>query len=476
MALLVPQQNCIELKDSSVKCLPLKFLSPNTDPRSALAIEMRLCRQLLDQNRRSFEAYGIEAICQDREDGKGAQIQLQTHDYVGSFPLKSPTSGRWDYGVIIEPRQGWSDFGCMLSSMGWKVVPELQRMPPLPLSAREIPSWVLASVIIMRIELMLKDVARKYEPRREILRTPRGRIDWGRYASVQVPSLRLLDIPCEFSELSDHRVLLGVVHHTVKKVYDELVGLVNDSAVVPGLLDRAKKILQRVAPYMPVRPTPQMFEACFYGKKVARESFTDGLEAMQWSAEGRGLAGLSDFRGLPWKMSISAFFEAFVEHVVEKVVSHTGGRLRVGRNNETVIPISWDRVRQATQKSLRPDFVIERDDEVIIIDAKFKSYWYDLNYHSWQNTDIVTQVEHRADLLQVLAYSTCYSTSRLKVCLVYPCAETLYESLCANNEIDRRASVYSGTRKIDVLLTAVPMRGNVDSVAARLSKVLVSAS
>lgn len=147
--------------------------------------------------------------------------------------------------------------------------------------------------------------------------------------------------------------------------------------------------------------------------------------------------------------------------------------MRFGRNNETVVPISWESVRYGTQKSLRPDFVIERNDEIIVVDAKCKGYWYDMTYNQWQQTDIKTQEEYRADLLQVLAYLTCFSSWRLKVCLVYPCESTLYESLCKKDSLERCASVYSGTRKIEMLLTAIPMRGDINAVSKRMARSLL---
>ena len=467
-------ESCFKLKDSSSHRESAKFLSASSDPRQALAIELRLGRQLIEQNRRVFDAFGVVATCQDRQDGTGAYLCFDTHDTVGAFPLKSPTSGRWDYGVVIEPRQGWNQFGGILSTMGWKVVPELQRLHPLPLSAREIPSWVLGSVLIGRIEKLLQDMARQFEFQHEILSAPRGRIDWAEYIAKQLPRMGLLNLPCDFSELSDHRVLMGVLHFTVKRIYAELQSVTDGGVITSSLLQRAHSLLLRVSQYPIVRPTPQMFEPVFYGKKLASDVFSEGLEAVQWTAENRGLAGLSDFRGLPWKMSISAFFEAFVETVIKRAMLYLGGSFRVGRLNETVIPISWEHVRWGTQKSLRPDFVIEHNGEVVIVDAKFKSYWYDMTMHRWQHTDVLTQEEHRADLLQVLAYSTCYSSAKLTVCLVYPCEGGLYDSFCEKNCLERRASVYSGTRKINIILTAVPMRGNIDKVAERFSNSIMS--
>ncbi len=46
------------------------------------------------------------------------------------------------------------------------------------------------------------------------------------------------------------------------------------------------------------------------------ESFVEGLQAIHWTVEERGLAGLSDLEGIPWTMPMEQFFEAWVETVM----------------------------------------------------------------------------------------------------------------------------------------------------------------
>jgi hypothetical protein len=58
------------------------------------------------------------------------------------------------------------------------------------------------------------------------------------------------------------------------------------------------------------------------------------------------------------------------------------------------------------QKALIPDLIIERGDATIIVDAKYKEHWEDVQEHRWTNLEEEIRERHRADLLQVLAYST----------------------------------------------------------------------
>jgi len=48
-------------------------------------------------------------------------------------------------------------------------------------------------------------------------------------------------------------------------------------------------------------------------RPLGSDALMEGLQAIDWSVEERGLAGLSDMEGLPWTMPMDQFFEAWVE-------------------------------------------------------------------------------------------------------------------------------------------------------------------
>lgn len=464
-------QTCIKLMDSMEALESAGFILGTKNNR----IDSReipkatiLANQFVEQNRSNLNLFGVSTTVIN--DGYSVKFHFIAHDQIGACPLKSPTSGQYEYGLIIEPRFKWQGLGCMLDAMGWKIVPELQKLPLLPRSSREIPTWVICSVIIMRIEDLLKNVVRKFESTREYLSSPKGHIDWSDFATKQMPQMKILNIPCEFSSLNEHVELLGAIRYTLQKIVSELAVVRAGGVIVFQLISRAQRLLQRLSAYLPVKPTHKMIDTWISSISMKNVLLCNGLEAIQWAVESRGLAGLSDFRGLPWKMSMSAFFEAWVETIAHRLVTKIGGNVLAGRTNETVVPIAWEVASQGTQKSLRPDIVIQKENSVIIIDAKFKSHWTELNSASWMAMDIEHKDDHRHDLLQVLAYSTCFATKNLKGCLVYPCKYDVWRDLVKRGRSYRKASIYSGTRHIEVILTAVPMSGDIEEIASEQAK------
>ena len=180
------------------------------------------------------------------------------------------------------------------------------------------------------------------------------------------------------------------------------------------------------------------------------------------------LAGLSDLQGLPWEMSMEQFFEAWVETLMSYVVSRIGGTMRSGRERQTLVPLNWDPPYLGSQKSLIPDVVIDRDDTTIIVDAKYKDHWEEMQDHRWNDLEDQLRERHRADLLQVLAYSTIARKPKVLVCLAYPCNEERWCSLLARNLLIHRASLPIVERRVELILVAFPLSTRVVSKAVCL--------
>jgi 5-methylcytosine-specific restriction endonuclease McrBC regulatory subunit McrC len=156
-------------------------------------------------------------------------------------------------------------------------------------------------------------------------------------------------------------------------------------------------------------------------------------------------------------MSMEQFFEAWIETLVSRVAHQIGGTVRTGRERQTVVPIWWEPPYLGSQKSLIPDLVIEREGTTIIVDAKYKEHWEEMQKRRWSDLEEELRERHRTDLLQVLAYSTVAHTPRILVCLVYPCDEERWISLRARDHLVHRASLPMTERRVELILLAFPL-------------------
>jgi len=166
------------------------------------------------------------------------------------------------------------------------------------------------------------------------------------------------------------------------------------------------------------------------------------------------------------------FFEAWVETTFRVVAQRTGAQVRVGRKRETVHPIQWEPAYVGSQKSLVPDIWLEWESTTMIVDAKYKRHWEELQQLSWAKAEEVIRENHRNDLLQVLAYANLARTRSVIVCLAYPCSPQSWESMQERSRLIHRAQLSVGERSLQLWLTAIPMATAVDRIASPLAEQL----
>ncbi|HOJ84747.1 MAG TPA: hypothetical protein PKY23_08540, partial [Bacillota bacterium] len=298
---------CFEAEDYSQLKLPAVALIKGTLPRNPQGQSARLAHQFLKQNQGILRDFAVESSV--GYDGDSVYINLRTGGQVGALPLLSPTSGRPDYGLVVKPRFGWQGIGPMLGTMGWKILPEPLPLPLLPRSDRKIPPWVLSTTILLRIQKLLHQLERRFEYTEDVLNAPRGQVNWARYATVKLPRADFLSVPCRFPDLRDDRELKGAIHFTLRKQLANLQSQRTAGVVVLQLLKLCQELLEKVRDVPVLQPSPKTLNK-WLRANLTTTVFREGIQAVEWTIDERGLAGLGDLQGLPWILSMSLFFEA----------------------------------------------------------------------------------------------------------------------------------------------------------------------
>lgn len=402
-----------------------------------------------------------------------AGVLVRASTRIGAIPLLSPRTGRADFGLVVEPRFSWASAGEMLAGTGFRVVPDLLPLPDLPQSERRVPPWVLSAVVLRRIESLLESMSRRFVVATADLSAPRGQVHWARYATTRFARGHALSVPCSFPDLRDDEELRSAIHWTVRRHRESLLSQTAAGIVVRELLTLCERLIARVAgtsPRVPVGTSRQAWRR----RSLPTRVFREGLQAIDWTVDERGLAGLSDLHGLAWRMDMEQFFEAWVESVAEHAARRSGARLRVGRTESTRVALDWKPPHAGSQRSLLPDAVLDRGDVVVVIDAKYKRHAAQIERLGWNNVDQDVRELHRADVLQALAYSTLFDAPRIVACLAYPADIGTWQRLRDAGRIVSRASVRSGPRVIELALVAVPLSGQRE-LAGRAFEELIGA-
>jgi hypothetical protein len=465
VALRSPEEICLEAPDHSVvrrSAVQFFQLRNSRDPQSQAA---RLADQFVKQNRLPLSL--LDVSIERDYDGSGVFLSITTGSSVGAVPLLSPTTARPDYGLVVQPRFPWAGIGPMLAEMGWRIVPSPLRLPLLKRSERRVPAWVISCMVLARLQALLARLDRRFELVEETCGAPRGSVRWEVYATREVPRARLLDVPCRYPELRDDRRLKGAIRFALERQLRSLETQREQGAFVHRLILTGEQLLSKVRAVPPYAPPASVMQNWLH-RPLHGDAWLDGLNAIEWTLEERGLAGVSDLEGIPWTMSMDAFFEAWLETLLRSVSTRIGGFLKVGRNRETTVPMTWEPPYLGSQKSLAPDLWLEWEACTLIVDAKYKRHWEELQKGAWSAAAETLREQHRHDILQVLAYANLAKTRHVVACLTYPCTHATWESLLSRGRLFHKADLRANDKMLRVWLTAVPMNAAVDRVAAPL--------
>lgn len=408
----------------------------------------------LARNDSALKSLGVtHRITAGRE---GVQLELQPGLRVGAIPLRSGVTGRVAGGLVVRPRFGWPGVGRVLRQTGWGSTPEFLDLPLVPGSGREVPPWVLAGPVIQRLAALLSNLSNGYTERCETRTSPRGRILWGPYLSQQITRGNWHKLPCSFSEFGSDRRLREAIRWTLQRVHKDLLVAGVDDQVGLGLVLQLNKLLDLLNDVVPRRPDKTEFELN-RRTNLGTEAVREGLRAMGWVVNERGLGGGRTSDGLAWSLPLERLWERYVEEVVRNDAATTGGHLRVGRLAETIVPLPWNDSSHRALGHLVPDFVVRRFDELEIVDAKYKSHFADLDADQWYHLEESVRESMRADIHQVLAYAAaCGSAEKVRASLVYPVRRELYERLVELGRDVSTAHIPVGSRTVSVSIKALP--------------------
>lgn len=458
---------CLELQDNAtVTKSAVDFFrsKASADPAAQAA---RLSDQFITQNAPIFQLLDVH-VRRDY-DGSDVLLHIDSGNAVGAVPLISPLTGRPDFGLVVQPRFPWTGIGPMLAAMGWLIAPQPLRLPMLKRSERRVPPWVLSFMVLARLKALLDRLERRFEFANELQPAPKGSVNWTEYATRQLPLGRCLSVPCTFPDLRDDRQLKGAIRFAIEKQLRSLQTQSEHGAFIHQLIEFAESLLRKLYAVPARRPDAHQVET-WLRRPLRTDTLLEGLQAVDWTIEERGLAGLSDLDGIPWTMPMEKFFEAWVESVMRQVARHTGATLRTGRQRETVSPLAWDPPYLGSQRSLVPDVMLEVERTSFIIDAKYKRHWEELQDGVSHNQSALLREQHRADLLQVLAYANLAPTADVVCCLVYPCSQRTWDSLAARGRLFHQAELPNRNRRVQVWLTALPMGAPIGAISAPFIK------
>jgi hypothetical protein len=389
--------------------------------------------------------------------GNGLSLRLVPGGRAGAIPLRSAQTGRVVGGFVVRPRFGWAGVGRVLAQTGWHAMPEFLEMPLVPGSGREIPPWVLAGPVLMRLEALIHRLKRGYQETEATRTAPRGTILWQRYMGESLVRGRWEQIPCRFWDLNTDPRLRGQLRWVLGRIRMDLLRVGARDSVAVSLAAFALELEQILGNVLPLIPRFDEMRQHLGSTRLMDDVFRRGVRAMSWVVEERGLGGGREMDGLAWSLPLEKLWEGYVESVVRREAAVTGGEVKVGRLGETTFPIRWSDSLHRSLGHLVPDMVVRRPGRrVQIVDAKYKAHLADLDAAGWKRFAEEARDAHRADLHQVLAYAALFDADEVTATLVYPLRWETYRALHQQGRDVATAELAHGGRSLRLELRGLP--------------------
>jgi len=369
----------------------------------------------------------------------GIALRLTPGPRIGAVPLLSPATRQVVAGLLVSPRFRWSALGAVLGDIGFATEPSLGGTPLVPGSAREVPTWLLAAPVVRRLEAYLQHRKRGFCERVQVRQSPRGRVDWSRWATTHVPSGRWTSLPCHYPEPDDDPELMAAVRWTLDRLDEELAAF-HEASAARLLRARVSSLRGQVGAGAARRPSS--------GFRAGGSGWiAEATQAMGWVAEERGLGGSRVLDGMSWDLPIDEVWEAWVDAFVADLAPRCG--FSALRRGDTTRRLNWA-TSTRSMRALIPDSGLLGPDRLVWVDAKYKAHLQLIVHRGWGGLEEQTRDAHRADLHQALAYAALDEVARVDSLLVYPALSPGERGRPAI------ATVASGRRRVRLLLVGLP--------------------
>lgn len=387
---------------------------------------------------------------------EGAMVRLTPGGRAGAVPLRSAQTGHVAGGLVVQPRFGWAGVGRVLGEIGWYTAPEFLDYPLVPGSGREVPPWVLAGPVIVRLAALLRSMRRGYSEAEHVLGRPRGRILWNRYRAESLSRGHWYRLPCRFPDLESDPQLRRAIRWTLERIHRDLVRIGGGDRISAELARLALMMIEQLPDVAAVKPARADLTRLSGGGRLVEEVVRRGLEAIAWIVDERGLGGGRELDGLAWQLPLDQLWETYAEAFVRKEIAATGGEVKVGRLGQTLFPLLWSDPSHRSLGHLVPDIVIRRGRTVHVVDAKYKAHLAELDEAGWHRFTDEQREAHRSDLYQVLAYAALYDADEITATLLYPLRLGTWESLAQRGRDISRAELLHGGRRVTLQLRGIP--------------------
>lgn len=399
-------------------------------------------QKFIDYNASQFKFIGVQPFIIGSD--QSTSLAFRSSSFIGSIPLRASDTGKQIGDFVVMPRftgrDRFEDYIEILNLLGTEISPEVIDSLPLASGKNFRPPLYLEAVkFIAALEVLISKPWSKFDNVEKISSQPTGQINWNKYINNEYKIENRLKFPTRKNILSEFHSEYSVIRFVFDICKNELL-----SSNTP---QRIKNI---------IRPRLNFIEEKLYLHKPTvtnnipiRSSDSPAIKICKEQAN--KILNFNLVESTAWRVDFSDVFEKFVQHIFKEVAKETGGKLFANFKfqSKTSKHYSWE------LKHIEPDAIYQKDNFLVVIDAKYKSNLY----NKFGNSEILKD-DHRHDLHQIMAYSS-FSKADLKYgFLCYPSEQLELKIIEYKNGINEVTNTVS--------IMGIPLKKEIINEAKRL--------
>lgn len=394
-------------------------------------------------NQKNLSYLGISA-CVESVNGKPV-IKLTTSKFIGAIPIISPMNGKFVGDLIVTGRFG-EDAGELITLLDHSVKPEYSdKLQLVQGSQMTPPIFIECCKFIETYEQAEKYKWRKFSNEVRTSRQPSGSTQWSEYA------LRKSCNPMEFSVFHNKCNILTTDHPEWQQLNYVL-------HLAIGELESKRTPLRIRSVYSSQigRIKIKLRDKHYYSTNKIKIHTSDPYIIKQLKQLANRILNNNTNEKLAWRMDYAEFFERYVQYLLCDI-SKKKGAVEI---NNPHYSIRFSKRPLWGLNYLEPDIIVQKGEEQIVVDAKYKSHLFNWNKDSEELKDTF-----RHDLHQLLAYCSLSGMNKKQALLVYPFNDFICHQMTVNSSLI--------ASEVQIFMVGVPLEKNrIEDVKSKLNEII----
>ena len=385
------------LKIQNLQEIFVSFAKLNADWKVDRRYPEQAIQRFIKLNRNVFSFLGISASIDEIDYNKG--IRLITSNFVGAAPLRSPSSGKYYTDIQVTSR-----FGEKVSELVYllkdTLIPDYLDQNLHHSDCLRAPLYFDCINYFNSFLKAMREPWDKFNSIITIESHPSSSTNWSQYIQAAID-------PNNALRFENRKNILSRRH----REWQELTHVLSTAICEFESITTPLSIKLRYIPVVSILKRYLTVHECVKPQNKFQIHSADPLKIKKLKENANKLLGYNEVSNKSWRIDSAKLFERYVQYILKQVGTICGARVVCNDKFfiEGIYRPAW------ALRYLEPDVILYKDDASYFVDVKYKAHMF--NVHTSSDT---LKETFRADLHQVLAYSSFDSARDKIVILVYP--------------------------------------------------------